>query len=441
MLVKVEYDKVVGKFKIMHAVNNGPVKQPGSEQVRSNFDDFKSAGIPYVRNHDASFTEEYGGEHVVDVVAIFPDFDKDPFSPNSYDFTLTDEYIKSIIEANSKVFYRLGNKIEHWSKKYGVKVPTDYKKWAIVCEHVIKHYNEGWADGFYYGIEYWEIWNEADGIAIDGTRPNWTGNNQDYFDFYNVAAGYLKDRFPNLKIGGPALTSAGSVEFMEGFLNALNASKKRVPLDFFSYHMYGKDPHVVVKDALFVRETLDRFGFAKTEMILDEWNYLDNWTDGFISTIQTIIGTKGAAYQMAVMTEGQNSPLDMLMYYSAQPSCFNGLFDYYTFKPLKGYYAVLLYSELYKTINQVKAFCADNDIYVLSAINSEKSHTVITFYDAYGQRIPETVTLDRPVGYEKVSVRSVDSLTDLENIPFTTDDGKITFNIKPNSIVSVLCEK
>ena len=59
----------------MHAVNNGPVKA-GSEQSRGNFNAFRSAKIPYVRNYDVAFYAGYGGEHTVDVHAIFPDFSK-----------------------------------------------------------------------------------------------------------------------------------------------------------------------------------------------------------------------------------------------------------------------------------------------------------------------------------------------------------------------------
>ena len=40
--------------------------------------------------------------------------------------------------------------------------PKDFRKWAQICEHIIRHYNEGWADGHKWDIRYWEIWNEAD---------------------------------------------------------------------------------------------------------------------------------------------------------------------------------------------------------------------------------------------------------------------------------------
>lgn len=165
--IKVDFSKTTGTVKPMNAVNNGPVYKFTIDQRITNIDAFREAAIPYARTHDASIYYSYGGEHTVDVHAIFPDFDKDPTDPSSYDFTLTDEYLKVMIYAGVKPFYRLGSKIEHWPKKYGTLPPKDFHKWAVICEHIIRHYTEGWANGFKYDIEYWEIWNEPDGAPDD----------------------------------------------------------------------------------------------------------------------------------------------------------------------------------------------------------------------------------------------------------------------------------
>ena len=45
--------------------------------------------------------------------------------------------------AGTKVFYRLSHRIEHEVKKYGTLPPKDFKKWAVICEHIIRHYTEG----------------------------------------------------------------------------------------------------------------------------------------------------------------------------------------------------------------------------------------------------------------------------------------------------------
>ena len=115
-----------------------------------------------MRPHDAALSSTYGGPHCIDISGIFSNFDADVNSPESYDFTITDKYIESVYTGGAQMFFRLGQSIENAAKKYNVYPPKDYRKWAQICEHIILHYNEGWTDGYHYGIKYWEIWNEAD---------------------------------------------------------------------------------------------------------------------------------------------------------------------------------------------------------------------------------------------------------------------------------------
>ena len=139
MKLFVNPDKIIGEIKPMNAVNNGPVYTDNADQNLTNLPYFKEANIPYARTHDSSICYDYGGEHTVDIINIFPDFDADPYSPESYDFTLTDMYLDNIARSGARVFYRLGNKIEHWPKHYGIMPPKDFKKWAVICEHIIRH--------------------------------------------------------------------------------------------------------------------------------------------------------------------------------------------------------------------------------------------------------------------------------------------------------------
>ena len=380
--VIIVFGSELGRVKPMNAVNNGPVK-PEGEQTRGNFDAFRRARIPVVRNHDASFCSSYGGEHSVDVHAVFPDFSKDPYDPASYDFTLTDDYTRTILDAGSEVFYRLGSKIEHARKKYGTVMPPDFKKWAVICEHIIRHYNEGWADGFRWNIRYWEIWNEPDGVAANGDQPNWTGTKRDFFDLYKVAAKHLKKCFPDLRIGGPAISWLHNDEgrWFDDFLKSLSEDGDKTPCDFIGWHVYTDDPHFVAEQAQEARMKLDRAGYTETESYLDEYNYLENWTDRFVSSIKAIIGMRGAAFTAASMAVGQYSPVDMLMYYDARPSTvFNGLFEFYTFEPLPGYWPFLMFSGLYKLGTCVSATSDDPNIYAVAAKGKSGRAVMITHY-------------------------------------------------------------
>ena len=76
--ININFGKKLGAVKPMHAVNNGPVYKFAIDQRITNIDAYREAGIPYARNHDASFCSTYGGEHTVDVHNIFTNFDADP---------------------------------------------------------------------------------------------------------------------------------------------------------------------------------------------------------------------------------------------------------------------------------------------------------------------------------------------------------------------------
>ena len=374
--ISVDFNKALGRVKPMHAVNNGPVYKFASDQRITNIDPYRDAGIPYARTHDASFCSTYGGEHTVDVNFIFPDFNADPYDPDSYDFCLTDEYLKVIEFAGTKPFYRLGSKIEHWKKKYNTLPPKDFKKWAVVCEHIIKHFNCGWADGFHMGIEYWEIWNEPDLDPDDSDHKRcWGGTKAEFFELYDIAAKHLKACFPGLKIGGPA--SVGNMEWVEDFLKQLDA-----PLDFFSWHIYANDPKCVAARTKEVRDLLDRYGYKSTESILNEWNYVRDWNgDDWLYSLKAEKGLKGASFTAGTMCVEQYSPLDMLMYYDARPCGMNGLFctDFVN-ECLKGYYPFKMFNELYRLDECVKAISDSEEIYVCAAKSQNTAAVMLTHF-------------------------------------------------------------
>ena len=392
--VKFDLSKKYGKFRAMNAVNNGPVhKRHANDQARSNLEDYKAARIPYARNHDASYCSGYGGEHTVDISAIFPNFDADPYDPASYDFACTDEYVAITLLAGTETFYRLGQKIEHQIKKYHVFPPKDFKKWAVICEHVIRHYNCGWAKGFNYGIKYWEIWNEPD---LDYCKPiirTWGGTREQFFDFYETAAKHLKSCFPELKIGGPAI--CGNVEWGADFLCEMQ--KREVPIDFFSWHIYTNRAAHVIERAEKVRDAMVKYGYGDAESIVNEWNYVQGWVgEEFNYSIEQIIGLKGAAFTLAVMCLSQKSDIiDMLMYYDARPCAFNGLFDIYFLRRLKGYYPFLWYGKFYDCEYEVRSESDPEDIYTLAGVDENgKVLATVTYYTNDDTAEAKTVRLD-----------------------------------------------
>lgn len=377
--LKFDLSKQGKQFKILNATNGGPWhKRHANDQWRSNFEDYRKARIPYSRNHDSSFISVYGGQYAHDISAIFPDFNADPENPESYDFACTDESILVTLEAGTETFFRLGQKIEHEIKKHGTLPPRDFKKWAVICEHIIRHYNYGWADGFKLNIKYWEIWNEPDLDPDDSTNKRcWGGTKAEFFDFFEIAAKHLKTCFPELKIGGPAL--AFNEEWGEEFLAEMQ--KREVPLDFFSWHIYATEPKQVTDKAARIKQKLIKYGYGEAESILNEWNYVKGWCEEYVYTIKAIHGIKGAAFAMACISEAQQSSIDMLMYYDTRPSAFCGAFDFYTYEPLKGYYPLYWYGMFYDCEREIASENKADGIYSLCGVKKDgKVLAVVTDY-------------------------------------------------------------
>ena len=432
--LRFDISKSAGAFKIMNATNGGPIhKRHNPSQYRSNLETYKAARMPYSRNHDSAMCGIYGGPYSHDISCIFPNFDADVNDPASYDFACTDESILVCLEAGTKTFFRLGQTIEHQIKKHHVYPPKDYQKWAEICEHIIRHYTEGWADGFTHDMPYWEIWTEPDlGEGEDiHTRKTWAGTREQFYDFYEVVAKHLKKCFPHLKIGGPAL--ANRVLWADSFLAEMQ--KREVPIDFFSWHIYYHSTSLFIERADAIRTLLDKYGYENAESILDEYNYVHNWREGFVNSLEMIHGIKGASFVMACISEGQKSSIDMMMYYDTRPSAFNGAFDFYTLRPLKGYYPLYWYGMFYDMKNEVRTEDSIDNIHTLCGVDeNDKVLSVITYYiHEYETAENKEVKIDfgREGEYE---IYLLDENHDAELIKTTSD---LTFTMTPCSCIMI----
>ena len=439
----------LGPIKRMNAVNNGPRINNAEQVYTGTTGYFRAANVGYSRNHDAAGSGAYG-EHVVDISMIFPDFSKNPNKPESYDFTLTDRYVKSIQDAGVEVFYRLGQSIENQPlKKYNIYPPTDNKKWAVIAEHIIRHYNEGWADGFHFNIQYWEIWNEPN-LEWDNDKwkvdPRcWAGSPEQFYDFFEVAVKHLKGCFPELLIGGPAMSGRdpGVREVPVWFGLLLSEMQRRgVPLDFFAWHIYEADPTVYVDYSYQVRALLDKYGYTKTESFLNEWNYIKSWTDDYPYSMRTLPSCKAAAFVCASMQEGQNCPTDMMMYYDWRPCSFNGLFDPVNDTPIWGYWAIYSWGKLKTLGTQVKASCDIPDVRVTAARGADGRLGILVSRYVMDDNITAvkdvTVSLEGGKFNESVRCHITDPFSMYTEFPVALQpDGTLLLPLQPDSFVFI----
>ena len=399
-----DFSKSVGKIKAMHAVGQPPF-------YGMYFDFFHyltEANIPYSRLHDTGGA--YGRGVFVDIPNLFRDFDADENDPASYDFAFTDVLLTELVKAGVKPYFRLGVTIENYPhiRAYRIYPPKDAAKWARICEHVIRHYNEGWANGFTFGIEYWEIWNEPDSKTERGSMM-WLGTEQEYFDLYEVSAKHLKKCFGDaIKIGGFASCGFYAVtdpEILEAQKNGTEADlpeakqnliyfkeyferflafikEKNAPIDFFSWHSYlGTEDTVAA--AKYCEKVLEKHGYAHLETQMNEWNNCVIDCEPYSAAVaegRRLFGTPEAAARAAAMMCAMqiHSKTDILCYYDATVGAFwchpyAGMFNPITYEPWPLYYSFAAFGELYRLGNQAECAYEQKDgVYALAAMGEGK---------------------------------------------------------------------
>ncbi len=285
----VDAGSTIGPLRVLLGVNGAPApgmhKPPGftfggwnMPQDVDTSKGYREARIDLVRTHDAygpgDIDAEFNGppapsgfnvSSARNALDIYPDANADPEDPKSYHFGPTDRLIASIVGIGAQVIFRLGR-----SETSGVAPPQDFARYASVVEHIVLHYNRGWAHGYHDGLRYWEVWNEP-----DLGKLFWGGTPQQFYRLYAELARAVKRADPAALVGGPALAKSNDDSpYQDGFLAYVRA--RHLPLDFYSWHWYAtdaEDPLDFVRIARAVRARLDRFGFEHTLSVLDEWNY------------------------------------------------------------------------------------------------------------------------------------------------------------------------
>ena len=444
----------LGPVKPMNCVNNGPLA-PDKSINKSNFHWYRLLRIPYARTHDANICRRFGAPHVVDVSAVFPDPLADENDPGSYDFVRTDRHLEAMRAAGTEPFYRLGPSAFAATKPEEF-MPRDFAKYARVCEHIVRHYNEGWADGFRWNIRYWEIWNEPDlradeeeNVITPGASPFWSGSVDEFLAFFATVHRHLKSSFPALRFGGPGI--ADTRWWARRFVERMKAES--VKLDFLSWHSYGVDPGRMAENCDWYRALLDENGFTGTESILNEWNYVKGWSRDWEYASEVMSGrhnVKAAAMIAATMCACQAKPLDLLMYYDARMGTeMNGMFDGITMEPLKGYYPFYAWAKLRDlgtAVRSAVAMAEDDGAVLFTAAAKDASGRLAVLVARYNE--DNNVTWRIPVRIAVAGrriVRAFAYVTD-ENRAFTEvpllvdDDGTAEVILAPNAFAYVTVE-
>jgi hypothetical protein len=195
----------------------------------------------------------------------------------------------------------------------------------------------------------------------------WSGTDEDYFRLYQIAARAIKERYPQLKVGGPAVGSSGEFEgqlfrpsrFVQDFLKRCRDEK--LPLDFFSWHCYTDDARELARRADAIRKLLDEYGFLDTESHLNEWNFLpgNSWKALLASEPEErqrfhaqMTGADGAAFVASTLIQLQDAAVDVANLFHGEAGGF-GLFNEHGVAQ-RNYHALAAFSRLLSSPRRVQ---------------------------------------------------------------------------------------
>ena len=392
---------------MMHGMNNGPFMHQGDFGP-----EYDEAGIPFVRFHETQSPTT----KCIEVPFIFRDFDADENDEKNYFFGATDKVITEAVKHGITVMYRLGMGTESTRPRLFSDIPPDPQKWARICVNIIRHYNEGWANGFHYNIPYWEIWNEAD------LEVYWPGTREQFFELYEAASLAIRAYDPSLKVGGCAIASPKRTDgFPEDFLKYV--AERNLPMDFYSWHFYSEDPAHIESVCVRVEEQLQEVGlYGKVENINSEWHAVAlRKREG--EKYKKIVGggwdlsktgmTCSAVCCVASMIIMQRHDVTKAAYYDAENrGALCGLWDVHMHKQ-KQFYGFKAFNYLYQAGTEYESKSENYDIQAMAAADGKKGYLLLTNYTE--EEKPVTLELTGMPGAD-MQVYLLDETHSLEDV-------------------------
>ena len=427
---------------LLHSSGFGPMICSCPKET---LDLIRSMNLAAARTHDWALIN--ANERVCDYFHIFPLMHLDATKPENYNFLPTDYLLKlTREETGQEIFFRLGTSIEHSGNKvhFNSLIPDDFDKVAEIFAATIRHYNRGWANGYFWNIKYWEIWNEPDGTNNMWCLPDGDSDpdrkiaaekkerrRREFIKFYVKCLKRIKSEFPEVKVGGPALCGMKDQWFEQLLLACREAG---VAPDFISWHYYGKNVETILSSVARARALCDRMGFKNCELVLNEWHYMGcEWSE--LRSSDPVVrarvwegpgshnGTDAAAFTLSVLARFQSSKLDQGYYYGCRHTGPWGFMDEGR-NLFKTYYALKLFGEIVKNYPLLGEVKTSGSLTTLVAKSADKKHTALLVADYRGPSGDiELETQGLPSG--KLQARVLDHTRNLAPIDAKIDGSKL----------------
>ncbi|HDH04094.1 MAG TPA: hypothetical protein ENH01_00045, partial [Nitrospirae bacterium] len=286
--ITVDSGSQMGSFRGLYdGVNAGPYSYKWDKDLSLAADEI---GLTWFRVHDMAGG---GVPSPGDIPQIYGDTGAgDITDPANYDFSAIDPLIAEAVNGGYNVLYRLGRSFSYPPLDPG----TDPVRWAEAARRIIMHFNEGWDNGHYYNIRYWEIFNEPDLSVF------WAGTREQWFAFFDTVFSILKGYYPDLKIGCCGFAGIDR-EWRTAFLEY--CANKGLDPDFISWHLYNYGiPEIFMTEGEAWQIEMDKHSLTG-ENLLTEWGMFGSGTH------PENANASGAAFYAAALTYMQDSPIDM----------------------------------------------------------------------------------------------------------------------------------
>jgi len=426
-----DFSKRLRPMGKLNGMNNGPLHTHMDAT-----DLYQNMGVDFVRFHETHSMDT----KCIEIPFVFPNFEADEYDENNYYFAETDAVIAAAVASGIEIMYRFGMGTEATKPKLFCLCPTDYEKWGRIVIQVLKHYNEGWANGFHYGIKWCEIWNEADLFEY------WPGPYEEYIKFYAVTSKMLREYDPTLLIcpsgfaacipDKPAEDAPDDVKekyavrykFFHGLLDTI--VNENLPLDCFPWHTYTYNSAQTQHKLDGIKEMLAMHGLKDIDLINTEWGPITLKRDRFgrwdTSQYDTIRSTICLLASMLVMQHYGNS---RAAYYDADPrSSLSGLYEYGN-APKRHYYAMVAFKMLRDGKWEYHTEGETDTVRICASCSGEKAYIAVTAESEESIRLKAL-----NLGKAKVNYYLIDENTNLKLVKRGSFSGNaISLDMKEHS--------
>lgn len=206
-----------------------------------------------------------------------------------FDFNLLDAQVKSIVATGAIPYLSLSYMPSVIAENGDIiGKPVSWNEWALVVQRTIEHYSG--KGGFNLENVHYEVWNEPD--LFGGWKPYGAKNYLTLYTYASIGAKNAQNTNA-FKLGGPSTT-----KLYKNWIDAMRnlVQTQNVRLDFWSWHLYTKDPKNFAKDAKNITKWLfDYPNLVGLPRHITEWGYdsdLNAGLDGNVAAAHTVATIK-----------------------------------------------------------------------------------------------------------------------------------------------------